>query len=226
MSFSYPYTSSLKKDVEAWREDRDYIVWHNAPSLEEHMKHISGPIIEIGGPTDLGFYFLEGLALPSKPIITNISENPLPYSEIAEKFSRELEQIVDARDMPYENESVGIFLMAAMSVSNDWWNELSEDEKEKMAPKFEKEFDIAKMEMGLVATGVMAPERAEYAQRVQIFREVHRVLAKGGLFFSDGSLEDIVILRQLGFELAAFLQYQDQNLDGWQNLSYEFVVIK
>lgn len=227
MSFLYPYTSTLKRDIKSWREGEDYTIWQSdVSSLEERMKHNKGPIIEIGGPTDLGFYFLDGLVLQVKPIITNISSNPLPYSENAEKFAKEVEQIVDARTMPYENESVGVFLMAAMSMSNDWWVELSDEEKEKMATKFDNEFDIAKMEMGLVATGALAPEKVEYAQRVQIYREVSRTLLKGGLFFSDGSLEDIVILQRLGFKLVTFLQYQDRNLDGWQNLSYEFVVAK
>jgi len=65
-----------------------------------------------------------------------------------------------------------------------------------------------------------------YARRIQIYREAYRVLTKDGLLFADGSLEDIVILQQLGFKLIAFLQYQDYGLEGWQNLSYEFVVTK
>lgn len=222
----YPYPSALKEDSRAWFEGRDYVVWQDVLSVEERLSHMRGPIIEIGGPTELGFYFLDGVELPSKPVISNISRNPLPYSKNAAKFAEEVEQIVDARSMSYEDESVGVFLMAAMSVSSDWWVGLDNKEKEKAEPKFNKEFDIAKMEMGQVATGVLVPDKVVYAQRVQIYLEICRTLAREGLLFSDGSLEDIAILQRLGFKLVAFLQYQDHGLEGWQSLSYEFVVTK
>jgi hypothetical protein len=226
MSYYYPYPSSLLADIKSWRKGRDFIIWQDDPPVEKRLAHIGGPIIEIGGPSDMGFYFLDGIALPVKPLITNMSNNPLPYAENAIELAGQVDEIIDARKMPFVDDSIGTFLMAAMSLSSDWWINLSETEKDRAEAKIDEEFDRAKMEMGLVATGILAPSKAAYAQRVQIYREVHRTLKIGGLFFADGSLEDIVILKHLGFKLAAFLQYQDQGIDGWQNLSYEFVVRK
>lgn len=226
MTFYYPYHSSLLADTKTWKKGRDYTVWQDNPPIEKRVAGTKGAIIEIGGPTDLGFYFLDGIALPVKPIITNMNNNPMPYAENAIELAGLVDEIIDARKMPFAADSIGIFLMAAMSLSSDWWVNLSEAEKDKVEDKVDEEFDKAKMEMGLVATGVIAPNKAVYAQRVQIYREVYRTLKHGGLFFSDGSLEDIVILKQLGFKLVAFLQYQDQGIDGWQNLAYEFVMSK
>lgn len=226
MTFHYPYPSSLLADTKTWKKGRDYTVWQDNPSIEKRVAHTKGAIIEIGGPTDLGYYFLDGVALPVKPIITNLNNNPMPYAENAIELAGLVDERIDARKMPFANDSIGIFLMAAMSLSCDWWVNLSEAEKDKAEDKIDEEFDKAKMEMGLVATGIMASDKAAYAQRVQIYREVRRTLKNGGLFFTDGSIEDIVILKQLGFKLIAFLQYQDQNIDGWQNLAYEFVVCK
>lgn len=226
MSFYYPYPSNLLADTKTWKKGRDYIIWQDNPPIEKRIARLKGAIIEIGGPSDMGFYFLDGVALPVKPIITNIHNNPLPYAENAIELAALVDEIIDARKMPFANDSIGTFLMAAMSLSSDWWINLNEAEKDKAEDKIDEEFDHAKMEMGLVATGAMPSRKAANAQRVQIYREVHRTLKSGGLFFTDGSLEDIVILQRLGFKLIAFLQYQDQSIDGWQNLSYEFVVSK
>lgn len=226
MSHHYPYESTLAAAIKNWKKGQDYLIWQNAEPLTKRIEHIHGPIIEIGGPTDTGFYFLDGIDLPSKPLITNISDNPSPYAEHASEIARQVEAIVDATQLPYADGSVGAFLMAAMSVSSDWWVGLSDTEKDAAATKIDEAFNNAKMEMGQVAAGVMEPEAATHALRIRIYREIHRALTKGGLLFCDGSLEDIVILKRLGFTLVAFLQYQDQGIDGWQNLSYEFVVSK
>lgn len=127
--------------------------------------------------------------------------------------------------MPYEDESIGAFHMSAMSLSSDWWVELDNAAKEKAEARFEKEFDVAKLEMGQVATGVLEPSQVTHAQRVKIYLEIHRTLAKDGLFFSDGGIEEIVILQKLGFEIIALLQ-QANNDDGSFYASYEFVAQK
>lgn len=221
-SFTYPYKSSLKARLKKLREGRDYFIWQDS-SMPQELK---GPIIEIGGPTELGYYLLDGLRLESKPIITNISATPLQHSPKAAQFARQVDELVDATNMKYADGSVGVFLMAAMSISSDWWVDLDDATKESASEQFEKEFDSAKLEMGQIAMGVLSPDKAHYAQRVKIYQEVHRTLRKGGLFFSDGGIEEITILKLLGFKLCAFLQYRDPEAQGWQNLDYEFVVVK
>lgn len=222
MAHYYPYESELKKQLRNLREGRDYSIWQSGRALRDRAA-IDAPIIEIGGPTETGFFFLDKVRLQSEPLITNISANPLPYAMNASQLAERVKKLMDARDMPYEDGSVGAFLMAHMSISSDWWVELDKDAKLKAAPQFRKELDEARMEMGQVALGVMKPEAAAHAQRIQIYREIYRTLRGGGLFFSDGDIEEIDILKGLGFELIAFVQLQDS--DG-RYAKYEFVVTK
>lgn len=127
----------------------------------------------------------------------------------------------DATSMPFENASVGIFLMSAMSISSDWWVELPDNEHAKQRDKIRTEFIHAKFEMSQIAAGIMRPDIATYAQRVKIYLEVHRCLEMGGLFFTDGNIDEIAILRQLGFELIACLI-----IDETEYMSYEIVAQK
>lgn len=204
------------------KRNKDYSLWHNGDrSIAHRVSAIDKPIVEIGGPTELGFYFLEGVALPTKPLITNISSNPLPFHPKAPELAGMVDAKLDGIKMPYKDAEVGIFLMAAMSLSSDWWVELTEEEKEKAQPTFEAEFTSARLEMGQVAAGILAPEDVKHAQRVKIYLEVFRCLDKGGLFFADGGIEEITILRRIGFELIACLQLVEE-----RGLSYEFVVAK
>jgi hypothetical protein len=222
MVFSYPYKSSLKSELKNLRQEgRDYFIWQDAGM----PKSLKGPIIEIGGPTDTGYYFLDGLHLETKPIITNISDNPMPYTSHASRLAAQVDELMDAANMKYADGSVGVFLMAAMSISSDWWVGLDDAAKQKAAAQFDKEFDIAKLEMGQVAAGILSPKKVIHAQRVKIYREVYRTLRKGGFFFTDGGIEEITILKMLGFRLCALLQYQDPG-SGGRPVYYEFVVAK
>lgn len=226
MSFSYPYKSIVKENLKQLREGLDYSVWQSESALSELVVKSKGPIVEIGGPSDGGFYFLDGQELKTKPIITNISSEPAPYGDNAVELAEQVNDLVDGRDMPYADDSVGVFLMSCMSLASDWWTTLDYDEKNKATVQFEQEYDIARLEMGQVALGVMRPEDVKQAQRVQIFCEVYRALRKDGLFFSDGEVEEVVILQQLGFELVALLQYRGERSGRIDNLRYEFVVKK
>lgn len=218
----YPYRSRLRTRLKGRRQGQDYVLWEHG--LKERIAKAGAPVIEIGGPTEDGYYFLDDVPLPEKPIITNISGNPLPFAPNAKELAGQVQQIVDGRDMPFANRSVGIFLMSAMSISSDWWVGLSDEDKDKAEPKFEDEYRKARLETGQVAAGLLRPQDAKHAQRVQIYGEVHRTLRKGGLFFTNGTTEELLILQKMGFQLIALLQYlEDSNITG---TACEFVVAK
>jgi hypothetical protein len=221
MSHHYPYPSILKEQMLTQELGRDYFIWEQDPGIKTLVTQKMTPIIEIGGPTTSGFFFLDNIPLPEKPLITNISKNPAPYSEDAQEIAAAVDEIVDGKDMKYDDESVGIFLMSYMSHSSDWWVELSDQEKDAASQQFDTEFLKAMLEMGQMAIGVKSPNDVKFSQRVMIYREVFRTLKHGGLFFTNGDIEEIDILKLMGFKLAAFLQMQDEHA-----CSYEFVVIK
>jgi hypothetical protein len=226
MAFRYPYKSELIAQLTNMRDGQDYYLWHSGVPLQDRIAKLSEPIIEIGGPTEMGFFFLDGLKLNSKPVITNIDATPLRYSPKAAEFAKQVDEVMDATKMQYDDGSIGAFLMAAMSLSSDWWVNLDDDAKEEATTKFEAEFSIAKLEMGQAALSVLDPKKAIHAQRIKIYLEVHRTLGEGGLFFSEGGIEELSILKNIGFELVSFLEYQYPDAEGYQDMSYEFVVAK
>jgi hypothetical protein len=178
----YPYRSRLKDLLRSKAEDVDYRVWQS-DDLQVLVGMITHPIIEIGGPTQDGFYFIDEIGLNTRPIITNISSNPLPFSADSSELAKQVAEVMDATKMDYSDNSIGIFLMAAMSISSDWWVMLSDLEKENASNQFEAEFAHARFEMGQVAAGVLEPTAVKDAQRIKIYLEVARCLQKDGLFF-------------------------------------------
>lgn len=220
MSYSYPYKSSLRKELAQFKAGLDYQIWQTS-DLANLTANIHKPVIEIGGPTQDGFFYLEGVTFNSKPEITNISRNPSPYNSDYQKLATQVSAQMDATDMSYDDSSVGVFLMSAMSISSDWWVELDEEEKNRQKVIFEKESKIARFEMGQVAMGHLEPIDVTHAQRIMIFSEIQRCLCKDGLLFSDGGIEEIVILQKMGFEIIACLQFAEE-----YGLSYEFVAKK
>lgn len=87
--YKYPFNSTLLKKLNDYTKDEEYAIWEQ-DSFKEKVKNIKLPIIEIGGPTEDGFVFLDSVSLFSEPIITNISENPLPYAENANELKNTL----------------------------------------------------------------------------------------------------------------------------------------
>ncbi len=225
MIYEYPYKTNLKKQLGKLKEGKDYYLWRSGKSIQKCVNNIDLPIVEIGGPTETGFFFLDNIRMKSKPVITNITLNPLPYSPKANQFAQKVVEQVDGTNLKYNDGSIGIFMMAAMSLSSDWWVELDDEAKELESTKFEKEFKIARLEMGQVAVGVLDPKDIVYAQRIKIYQEIYRTLIKGGLLFTDGGIEEIIILQKLGFKIIELLQQSDEN-NGFHYSSYEFVAQK
>jgi hypothetical protein len=226
VTFQYPYDSATRHRLADSREGQDYYIWHAERSnLQLVIDQMKKPVIEIGGPTDCGYFFLDGIAFNSKPTITNISSNPLPYAPDAKKLASMVDELVDGTRMPYDANSISVFLMAAISASSDWWVELSDEEKDKQSHIFDKENDVAGLEMGQFALGTLPLEKVSCSQRIHIYSEAYRALDKGGLLFCDGGVDDIVSLKHLGFKLIAYLQEQVQT-ENWFGISYEFVMQK
>ncbi|HWZ66085.1 MAG TPA: hypothetical protein VNX65_04850 [Patescibacteria group bacterium] len=225
MAYQYSYKSNRKQELNKLRQGQDFTIWQKQGlNLQKEVSNLTKPIVEIGGPSDLGFYFLDGIELNSDPIITNISDDPLPYSPDAKELTTRVDKLMDARSMDYDNDSIGIFLMSYMSVTDDWHVRLEGEEREEHSKQIEKEFDISKLEADQVAIGTLAPEKAKFAQRVQIYLEVRRALCDGGLFFSDGTLAEVLILQRMGFELLAYNQESIRANEGWSGIYYEFVM--
>jgi hypothetical protein len=226
MAFPYPYNSRTKRRIAKLRDGQDYYVWHAEKSdLQRIVNQMNKPVIEIGGPTDSGYFFLDGLTFSSKPTITNISSNPQPFATNAKKLAGMVDELVDGTKMSYGDSSVSVFLMAAISGSSDWWVGLSDEEKDKKSHIFNKENDIAGLEAEQFAIGTLPFDKVKFAQRIYIYSEAYRALEEGGLLFGDGGVDDIVSLTRLGFKPITYLQ-EHIKTENWYGISYEFVMQK
>jgi hypothetical protein len=226
MTYKYPYSSQTKRRLTKLREGQDYYIWHAEKSdLQRTVNQMNKAVIEIGGPTEYGYFFLDGITFSTKPIITNVSSNPQPYAHNTKKLASMVDELVDGANMPYDDNSVSVLLMAAISGSSDWWVELSDEEKDEKSHIFDKENDTAGLEMGQFALGTLPLNEVKFAQRIHIYAEAYRTLDKSGLLFCDGGVEDIVSLQHVGFTVVAYLQ-EHVRAENWFGISYEFIMQK
>lgn len=134
----------------------------NGFTVQDAIDKTKGTVLEIGGPSEDGYYFLQGCTFPRKPIITNLSYN----AGMKVKFYRDLyrpyiEQKLDIRKNTLQPGSVGVCLSSGLNVianeprlSNEkaWekrWKELAEEDKAlrkdpKLTPKVGLRFILIK----------------------------------------------------------------------------------
>lgn len=208
MSYKYPFKSHKAAVLPKGEQGVDYDFWL-APSVDlaALWGDVAGPIIEIGGPSDLGYYFLNDITLTTKPVITNISRNPAPYAHEAKRLAAMIDEIVDGCRMQYDDESVGALLMAHITWIRDDWVERSDEEREQLLPQVERDNAAAAYETARIVAGIEKMEVARVAQYPQILREAARVLRPGGLLLIDGaSTETFALMRLLSFETVGLLQ--------------------
>jgi hypothetical protein len=233
--FTYPFSMS-EEEIEYsknLKDGRDYFIWKKPGlNLQAELLSIDKPIIEIGGPTEDGFYFLDGLELKTKPVITNLYKSIPSYEKSKKETAlRYIEQEVDVMNMPYDDASVGVFLMKGMYISSGWsvdldWYEADTIENE---DRMNEELDKANLEVEQVAIGTLKPQNAKFSVRVKAYLEITKKLSGGGLLFTDAQLSELIVLQNLGFEILVYRQEQIRNykeITSWTGISYDVVMKK
>ena len=88
--------------------------------IDDIVRSLRTPIIEIGGPTPTGYSFLAGCSvkLPAKTTVTNISKRITinPFDDDAKEY--EVDQVVDVRDMPYLEGEIGTIIACSLPYSD------------------------------------------------------------------------------------------------------------
>ncbi|MGH7157240.1 MAG: hypothetical protein ACREGG_03985 [Candidatus Saccharimonadales bacterium] len=215
--FYYPAFKSEEYEP-AENEDKNIKIWNKEGfDLQQEILATSGPVLEIGGPTLVGYHFLDGVKLPSKPLITNSTKEWLP-----EDMRPYVEQILDGRHLPFEDATQGIALMKALNIAESTPETINTMESD-------REFEVAEKEMDEIALGTLDFKDVKYSLRAQVYPEIWRTLSSGGLFFTDGSLSDAKALQRLGFEIVAYKQEYmkpPEGIAGFQGITYELVLRK
>jgi hypothetical protein len=198
---TYPYRSLLADSARMVSESGGDILEWRAPGvdLDKVFQQAKGPVLEIGGPTEIGFYFLDKRALPSRPIIGNVT------TENWDGSTFEVDMMIDGRDLPFADHSLGMVLSAHIP-KYDYVDEhigpLTQADDD--ADLFNLAISRAKATLELVTeTKVVDREVMESSLRFAIAHEVYDKLIPGGLYLTDGEQFEIDAYGALGFELIA-----------------------
>lgn len=190
--FAYPYHATAL--LEEMRENPSSFIVHKTEgfNLRNRIAGLKKPILELGGPTTRGYFFLEDVALPSKPYITNISAYPPGMHHLA----TDIQEAVDGTNMPFADASVGMVMMSCMPITS-----------RKLAEADRPSLEDAHAESQAFAAGNISAAELESNERIKIYVEAARVLAEGGLMIVNRpSGFDVAALHKLGLKPVAALE--------------------
>ena len=190
---------------------------------KEVISKVEGPIVEIGGPTDDGYFYLDGVSLKSKPIITNkVSFQTFPIDQdIAAQLDQQIDVFFDGRDMPYMDDSLGIVMMSYITRADD--AKLFPEGREPTQEEIDLTnqcFDKADQEVQDFLEDNITSEDIKESYILKIYEEVMRVLRPGGLFITNSNKSELRALEKIGFKVIS-LSTDDEGHD-----SFEYVAQK
>lgn len=132
----------------------------DTPHIVEIISEATGPVIEVGGPTSQGYNLLGKTAvLPETPFVSNLNPN-----------TGLVDLIFDAKEMPFPDKSVGIFLARCMSYADFF--EHPQIEQEALGELATNEYDL------LLQDNKYNPK---YNLRLAILKEMARTTKSGGI---------------------------------------------
>jgi len=164
--------------------------------LDEAFHAADGPVLEIGGPTRYGYYFLEGRPLHTKPIMSDIKQHD------------GVEQLFDARDIPFPDDSFGIILSNNIPLHDPTRNYIGPlTEKDTIADVWDiRDLAVTSARAVIERVGkeqVIDTRALQDSLRLGIAREVFRKLKPGGLYLTISEKIERDAFKALGFELLA-----------------------
>ena len=158
------------------------------------------PVVEVAGPSPSGYRVLKnlGLSIP-KPTITNTTKEVTVYSPDDSPHTHAVDEIVDIRDMPYIDNSIGI-LMCSYLPPTDY---PSEQNPARTAKEIEDEYQE-------IIKGNKDPRESPNLH-ISLLAAATRVLDAGGILILQGvHPEDTNVARKL--ELMPLLAASDEKL--------------
>lgn len=200
--YDYPYKFE--------KPDLDTGKYYGVPAEEiaKKLSSVADQIIEIGGPTENGYLYLEGVSFRSQPLITNVSNNPLPFAKNSKELASEVDAIVDGRDTPFDDESLGLVMMGCMSRADDAGGPPTTEEE---TVNNHDMYERADMELEQFINGEISIENVKDAQLLQIYNEIQRVLKDGGYFLSNGTSQEMCALERFRLEIQSWHQASPGN---------------
>lgn len=214
-TFRYPFDSSFAKQFARAREDGAEIDEWQQPGLDlpELISCLEGPILEIGGPSDQGYYYLRDVNLPSRVIISNVTQNAMPYAPNAKLLQVMIEKIVDGRHFPYEDNSLAMVLASHLSLVDERqydFSDISDVETEKWTDDMHESEKVLKE---AADSGIIDEKVLKVSLRFGIASEALRALKPGGIYMTDATEDEIKVYELLGFTKIASINRQPLDYD-------------
>lgn len=103
-----------------------FVTTYTLKKYQQIINECKEPFIELSGPTPEGYEFIDalGLRLPKKITVTNIS-NPITINPFGpDPQSYDVDSIADITNLPYPNNSVGMFLVSSPPLQINHANDL------------------------------------------------------------------------------------------------------
>ena len=160
----------------------------NIQHIIDQIKH---PIIELAGPTPRGYKIVDVLGLKITPTtITNTTKDVTVYTADDKEHSYSVDDVVDVRDLPYKDNSVGILLCSYLP-NVDHTQQLSWQDAETLVAK---EYDKA--------LNSNNPGTLKYASlHVSLLIGASKVLVDDGILIMQGThTEDTIFAQSLGLK--------------------------
>lgn len=205
--YHYPFESEFSKQFAEARAKGVVInEWHQPGlRLQEIISHLEGPILEIGGPSDQGYYFLHDVELPSRVIISNVTNTAMRFAPNAGRLQSMIEKIIDGRKVPYQDNSLGMVLSSHLSrvdEPNLDFSTMTDEQQREWSERLER---CEKAIKYAADTGDITKEELKLSLRFGIACEVWRALKPGGIYMTDATDEEIKVYERIGFTTLAYI---------------------
>ena len=156
--------------------------------LTRALRQISGPVVEVNGPTGRGYEIIED-RLPSAPVISNIK----PWDSKAVEAPH---MLADAARLPFATHSIGMVLVSGLYVARPAAKDVPLSEPSPMDRAREEYAMYPELPSG-------QSERSNL--RIESIEEAARVLQPNGLLvWASGTVEDVDIAKANDFELCRY----------------------
>lgn len=163
--------------------------------VEDELNRRNGPFLELGGPTDSGYYHLDGVQLKKRIIVSNVGDEKIrSYNpDYADSLIGKTDIDIDGTNIGLPDGSLGAVFASHIPYLGNM-ADYGDDTALYMARGASKQ---------AVEEGGVDSRHKDLSLRLDIADEVYRKLEPGGLYFTDGMPRDMHAFALMGYELKA-----------------------
>jgi hypothetical protein len=195
--YQYPYKSEVarlagREKRKFWTPNKYKTFTAKNFSLESELRQLDGPYLELGGPTEEGYYHLDNMQLSKRVLLSNVEMPDFVPQEHRDSVASSIDLVIDGGAIDLPDASLGMVMASHIPYIS--FDRFDSDDQLNLA----KDAPSRALEQGEVT-----PDLLEVSLRLKMASEVYRTLQPGGVFLTDGRPEDVEACELLGFEVMA-----------------------